>query len=140
MRDGDRTPAPAASIAPGGDLARGADALRSFRARVHAMLVAFEDGPAGPGKLAAHRLTRADLGAPNTPFPEADDLYAQYRRVHLGLVKLSRSLTEQIECLSIAVHGAEVGFDNLEEDQRRRFWSIRARTESLTEREGRADA
>ncbi len=145
MRDGDRTSAPDAPTAPGGDLggdlARGADALRRFRTHVHTLLATFEDGPAGPGGPAAHRLTRADLGAPGTSFPEADDLHAQYRRVHLGLVKLSRSLTEQIEYLSIAVHGAEIGFDDLEEDQRRRFWSIRSRTDrSRTEREGRADA
>jgi hypothetical protein len=100
------------------------------------MLAAFEDSPAGPGRLATPRLTRADLCAPGTPFPEADDLYAHYRRVHRGLVTLSRSLTEQIESLSIAVHGAEVGFDNLEETQRHRFWSIRSRTEE----ERRADA
>jgi hypothetical protein len=96
---------------------------------VHAILAAFEESDAGTAKAAAHTLSRAHFGAPGIPFPEADDLHAQYHRVHCGLVKLSRSLTEQIDCLSIAVHGAEIGFDNLEEDLRRRFWAVRARTE-----------
>ncbi|MFI0982009.1 hypothetical protein ACH4SP_34000 [Streptomyces sp. NPDC021093] len=111
------------------DLERGVGALKRFRSRVHAILAAFEDSAAGPRKVAAHTLTRAHFGAPGTAFPEADELHAQYRRVHTGLVKLSRSLTEQIDCLSIGVHGAEIGFDNLEEELRRRFWRIRSGTE-----------
>ncbi|MEU8889008.1 hypothetical protein [Streptomyces sp. NPDC048442] len=111
------------------DLERGVGALKRFRSRVHAILAAFEDSAAGPEKVAAHPLARAHFGAPGTTFPEADELHAQYRRVHTGLVKLSRSLTEQIDCLSIGVHGAEVGFDNVEEELRRRFWEIRSRTE-----------
>ncbi|MFJ6699324.1 hypothetical protein ACIQM4_25025 [Streptomyces sp. NPDC091272] len=118
-----------APAAGSSDLERGMSALRQLRARVHAILTAFEDGAAGQRKVAAHTLSRADLGAPGIPFPEADHLHAQYLRVHSGLVKLSRSLTEQIDCLSIAVHGAEIGFDNLEEDLRLRFWSVRSRTE-----------
>ncbi|MGW7417642.1 hypothetical protein [Streptomyces sp. NPDC054863] len=111
------------------DLARGVGALKQFRSRVHAILAAFQDSAAGPERVAVHTLTRAQFGAPGAPFPEADELHAQYRRVHTGLVKLSRSLTEQIDCLSIGVHGADVGFDNLEEELRRRFWEIRSRTE-----------
>ncbi|MFF0742091.1 hypothetical protein ACFYVL_17005 [Streptomyces sp. NPDC004111] len=113
----------------GSDLERGVGALKQFRARVQAILADFEDGDAGRRKVATHTLTRAHFGAPGIPFPEADDLHAQYRRVHTGLVKLSRNLSEQIEYLNIAVHGAEIGFDNLEEDLRRRFWAIRSRTE-----------
>ncbi|MBB6438439.1 hypothetical protein [Streptomyces candidus] len=127
---------PDAGGPPGGtgDLERGVGALKKFRSRVHAILATFEDGDAGTRKAATHTLSRAHFGAPGIPFPEADDLHAQYRRVHTGLVQLSRSLTEQIECLSIAVHGAEVGFDNLEEDLRRRFWAIRTRTEAARTR------
>ncbi|MFD3517908.1 hypothetical protein [Streptomyces sp. NPDC058657] len=111
----------------GSDLARGVGALKQFRARVHAILADFEDGDAGRRRVAAHTLDRAHFGARGIPFPEADDLHAQYRRVHTGLLKLSRGLSEQIEYLDIAVHGAEIGFDNLEEDTRRRFWAIRTR-------------
>lgn len=112
-----------------GDLAYGAGALQQFRSRVHTMLAAFENSEAAPGKVAAHTVTRAHLSALGTPFPEADELHAHYRHVHTGLVNLSRTLTEQIDSLSIAVHGADVGFANLEEELRRRFWTIRSRTE-----------
>ncbi|MFI5805545.1 hypothetical protein [Streptomyces sp. NPDC051561] len=112
------------------DLERGVGALKQFRARVHAMLAEFENSDAGSRKVASHTLSRAHFAAPGIPFPEADDLHTQYRRVHKGLIDLSRSLSEQIECLDIAVHGAQIGFDNLEEDLRRRFWAIRSESPS----------
>lgn len=110
-----------------GDLERGVEALRNFQKRVNALLTELEGGEAGKAKVAAQTVSRASLSGSNTCFGEADGLYTQYNRVHQALVSLSRTLGDQIECLKIGVHAAEVGFDNVEEDVRRRFAQIQAR-------------
>lgn len=109
------------------DLERGVQALKNFQTRVNALLAEFEGGEAGKTKVAAQTVSRGSLSGSNTPFAEADGLYAQYNRVHQALVSLSRTLGDQIECLSIGVYAAEVGSDNVEEDVRRRFAEIQAR-------------
>ncbi|MEN8656021.1 hypothetical protein ABCR94_37005 [Streptomyces sp. 21So2-11] len=123
----------------GSDLERGVGALKRFQTRVNGLLKDFEGGAGGSTKVAAQRISRASLSGGNASFTEADGLFSQYNRVHKELVTLSRSLGDQIELLSIAVHGAEVGFDNLEEDLRQRFHSILARLdqEQETQREQR---
>ncbi|WP_432076267.1 hypothetical protein [Streptomyces wuyuanensis] len=109
------------------DLERGVGALKRFQERVNALLADLEEGEAGKSKLATQTVPRSSFSAPGSGFLEADGLYAQYNRVHTEIVKLSKSLGEQIEMLSIAVRGAEVGFDNLEEGLRQRFHSIQTR-------------
>ncbi|AWK11477.1 hypothetical protein AB0I99_11125 [Streptomyces spongiicola] len=109
------------------DLERGAGALKRFQERVNALLAEFEEGEAGRSKLATQAVPRSSFSAPGAGFLEADGLHAQYDRVHSEIVRLSRSLGDQIEMLSIAVRGAEIGFDNLEENLRQRFHSIQTR-------------
>ncbi|MGW1837627.1 hypothetical protein [Streptomyces sp. BBFR2] len=83
--------------------------------------------------MAAQRIARTSLSGSNAPFAEADGFHRQYSRVHEQLVSLSRSLGEQITMLRIAVRGTEIGFENLEEEQRVRFHAISDRL--VTERE-----
>ncbi|WP_434597287.1 hypothetical protein [Streptomyces sp. A5-4] len=119
----------------GSDLERGVGALKRFQTRVNGLLKDFEGGAGGSTKVAAQRISRASLSGGNAPFTEADGLFGQYNRVHEELVTLSKSLGDQIELLSIAVHGAEVGFDNLEEDLRRRFHTIQGRLDREQEKQ-----
>ncbi|MDJ0460984.1 hypothetical protein [Streptomyces sp. H27-C3] len=119
----------------GSDLERGVGALKRFQTRVNGLLKDFEGGAGGSANVAAQRISRGSLSGGNAPFTEADGLFSQYNRVHEELVTLSKSLGDQIELLSIAVHGAEVGFDNLEEDLRRRFHSIQARLDQEHDRQ-----
>ncbi|MGW3624822.1 hypothetical protein [Streptomyces sp. NPDC000880] len=111
----------------GGDLGRGVDALKKFQGQIKALLADLEGGEAGKAKVAAQAVSRTSFSGGNTEFGEAEGFYLQYNRVHKALVSLSKSLGDQIEMLSIAVHGADVGFNNLEEEQRRRFYSIQTR-------------
>ncbi|MEV6316478.1 hypothetical protein [Streptomyces sp. NPDC051776] len=123
----------------GSDLERGVGALKRFQKHVNGLLKEFEHGPGGSTKVDAQRVTRAAFSGSNVPFAEADGFFTQYNRVHSELVRLSRFLGDQIEMLSIAVHGAEVGFDNLEEEQRRRFHSIQARLDRDQEQREREE-
>jgi hypothetical protein len=111
----------------GSDLERGIGALKNFQTRVNKLLAELEGGAAGNTKVAAQTVARTSLSGGSAAFAEADGLYAQYNRVHQELVSLSRVLGDQIETLSIGVHAAEVGFDNVEEDVRRRYAAIQAR-------------
>ncbi|MFI6062692.1 hypothetical protein [Streptomyces sp. NPDC051286] len=110
-----------------GDLRRGVGALEKFRGRVDTLLAELEGSPAGKSKIAAQTVSRAALSGQNACFAEADGLYTQYNRVHEALVSLSKSLGDQIEYLSLGVHAAAVGFDNVDDDVRRRFYEIQVR-------------
>ncbi|MEW1611218.1 MULTISPECIES: hypothetical protein [unclassified Streptomyces] len=110
-----------------GDLRRGVGALETFKKRVDALLTDLEGSAAGKSKVAAQTVSRASLSGPNARFAEADGLYTQYNRVHESLVSLSRSLGDQIEYLSLGVHAAAVGFDNVDDETRRRFHEIQTR-------------
>ncbi|CAM5607302.1 MULTISPECIES: hypothetical protein [Streptomyces] len=110
-----------------GDLRRGVGALETFKKRVDALLADLEGSAAGKSKVAAQKVSRASLSGPNARFAEADGLYTQYNRVHESLISLSKSLGDQIEYLSLGVHAAAVGFDNVDDETRRRFHEIQTR-------------
>ncbi|MER6104405.1 hypothetical protein ABT115_19275 [Streptomyces sp. NPDC001832] len=117
-----------------GDLQRGVGALEQFQKRVNALLAEFEGSAAGKSNIAAQTVSRASLSGQNACFAEADGLYTQYNRVHESLVTLSKSLGDQIEYLSLGVHAAAVGFDNVEDDVRRRFYEIQVRLDAEREK------
>ncbi|MEV3894357.1 hypothetical protein [Streptomyces anulatus] len=122
-----------------GDLRRGVGALETFKKRVDALLTDFEGSAASKTKVADQKVSRASLSGPNARFAEADGLYTQYNRVHSSLVSLSRSLGDQIEYLSLGVHAAAVGFDNVEDDIRRRFYEIQARMDAEREKHAKSE-
>ncbi|MFF5017253.1 hypothetical protein [Streptomyces sp. NPDC001165] len=101
------------------------DALKKFVGQVDAVLRDLEESPGNSTKVGAQTIRSTSLTSGTASvFPEAHGLYNQYHRVHQKLTDLSKSLHLQIEATGIAVQGAQIGFDNLEEEQRRRFWEI----------------
>lgn len=123
-----------------GDLRRGVGALETFKKRVDALLADLAGSAAGKSKVAAQTVSRASLSGPNARFAEADGLYTQYNRVHESLVSLSRSLGDQIEYLSLGVHAAAVGFDNVDDETRRRFHEIQTRMDREREKAAKPEA
>ncbi|MFF7205921.1 hypothetical protein [Streptomyces sp. NPDC008141] len=115
------------SASGGSDLARGVGALKTFQKQINALLADFESGAAGKSKVAAQEVSRGSFSGTNMAFAEADGFFTQYNRVHSALTSLSRSLSDQIELMSIGVHAADVGYNNVEEDLRARFHTIQAR-------------
>ncbi|MBT2896217.1 hypothetical protein [Streptomyces sp. McG3] len=122
-----------------GDIRRGVGALEKFKSRVDALLADFEGSAASKTKVADQKVSRASLSGPNARFAEADGLYTQYNRVHSSLVSLSKSLGDQIEYLSLGVHAAAVGFDNVEDDIRRRFYAIQTRMDAEREKHAKSE-
>ncbi|KPC83780.1 MULTISPECIES: hypothetical protein [Streptomyces] len=117
-----------------GDLRKGVGALEKFQKSVNALLADLESSAAGKSKVAAQSVSRTAFSGQNTCFAEADGLFTQYNRVHESLVTLSRSLGDQIEYLNLGVHAAAVGFDNVDDDTRRRFHEIQTRLYKEQER------
>ncbi|MFC7932046.1 hypothetical protein ACPCAE_11605 [Streptomyces cinereoruber] len=111
------------------DLERGVGALKKFRDRVDGIITDLASGPGGAARLSARQVTRESLGV-GLPFAEADEFFNEYDRVQKALVALSKSLGGQIELLQIGVHAADVGYNNVEDDQRRRFYEIRTNLET----------
>ncbi|MEU1281945.1 hypothetical protein [Streptomyces sp. NPDC005805] len=108
------------------DLSKGVDALIKFRGEVDKALADLESSAGGKAKVAAERVSRGSFGT-GMPFAEADGFFTEYARVHQALVGLSKSLGDQIELLTIGVHAADVGYNNIDEEKRRRFHEIQAR-------------
>lgn len=109
-----------------GDLQTGVGALKKFRDKVDGVIKDLETGAGGASQLGQNRVTRSSFGT-GIAFAEADGFFTAYEQVHSSLVALSKSLSGQIELLQIGVHAADVGYGNVEEDQRRRFYEIRSR-------------
>lgn len=114
------------------DLERGVGALKKFQSQINALLSEFEGGAAGKGEIAAQSVPRSSFSGPGK-FDEAEGFSKQYDRVHTSLISLSKSLGDQIELLSIGVHAADVGYNNVEDDLRRRFHTIQTRLDEQRE-------
>lgn len=115
------------------------EALTTFKKRVDGVLSNFEGSPGSATKVGAHTISQASFCGKGD-FGEAKGLHTQYERVHERLTTLSKSLGLQIEALRIAVHGADVGFDNLEEELRHRFWEIQTQVRHEQEQAQREKA
>ncbi|MFH8445881.1 hypothetical protein ACH4D3_32280 [Streptomyces sp. NPDC018026] len=108
------------------------EALSTFVKRVDGALRNLEGSAGDPTRIGAQRIKPSSLNSGSTAaFPEAHALYLQYNRVHEELTSLSKTLHLQIEAIGIAVRGAHVGFDNLEEEQRRRFAQIQTEIKQI---------
>ncbi|MEU9335421.1 hypothetical protein AB0D49_19955 [Streptomyces sp. NPDC048290] len=107
--------------------------------RVDGVLSDLEASAGDPAKVRAQTIRQTSLsqGAGGV-FVEADALYSQYNIVHEQLTNLSRTLHLQIEAIGIAVKGASIGFEALEEEQRRRYWQIRIQLEQADGTAGKA--
>ncbi|WP_341869028.1 hypothetical protein [Streptomyces diastatochromogenes] len=100
------------------------DALKKFVSRVDGVLQTLEKSAGNPTRVGEQSIRQGSLSSGAGAFHEADALYGTFNAVHEKLTTLSRTLHLQIEAMGIAVLGAKGTFDNLEEEQRRRFYEI----------------
>ncbi|MEU2553348.1 MULTISPECIES: hypothetical protein [unclassified Streptomyces] len=107
------------------------DALKKFVSRVDAVLKDLEGSAGNPARVGQQAIRKGSLSSAAGAFHEADALYGTFNAVHERLTTLSRTLHLQIEAIGIAVLGAKGTFDNLEEEQRRRFWEIQVEIRQL---------
>ena len=121
-------PAPSTTDSGGGsgnggskDLDVDASELIKFKNKVDGLLTKLEKSPAGPKSVAGGKVLAGDLG---TGFSEVTDLYGTYQSVHRELKNLSKGLAGQIEALGIAIDGSRKGYENIDDDIKRRMQRI----------------
>ncbi|MEC4017137.1 hypothetical protein [Streptomyces sp. H27-D2] len=102
------------------------ETLKKFKGRVDGLLTKLDGSHAAPTRIAEERLTAAHLG---TGFGEATTLHSTYEHVHGELETFSRLLSDQIEAMGTAVHGARVGYENVDYEHRDRMWAIQTAAE-----------
>jgi hypothetical protein len=112
------------------DLRRGAGALKTFKKRVDGILDKLDGSPGSAKHIARQEISHSSLKGAGEFF-EADFFYARYTDVHENLKRLSRTLGLQIEAMGIAVYAADIGYDNLEDDLRRRFYALQSQISKL---------
>jgi hypothetical protein len=125
-----------ASASRAANLEASGDALKKFVTQVDAVLRDLEGSAGNPGRVKAQSIRQGSLRSGGAGFSEADALYGTFSAVHEKLTTLSKTLHLQIEAIGIAVLGAKGTFDNLEEEQRRRFWEIQTEIQVLQDTPG----
>ncbi|MFJ5034608.1 hypothetical protein ACIQB5_42670 [Streptomyces sp. NPDC088560] len=108
-----------------------ADALTQFVKTVDGVLKDLEGSAGNPTRVGDQTIRHTSLRSGSAGFHEADALYGTFNEVHQALTNLSKTLHLQIEAIGIAVQGANGTFNDLEEEQRRRFYEIQAEIRDL---------
>ncbi|MFC1410152.1 hypothetical protein ACEZCY_12875 [Streptacidiphilus sp. N1-12] len=95
------------------------------------LLESLDGSPAAPNQIAHQTLEAQHLGTEvNGAFSEITDLSTTYQTVHEQLQSLSKTLSDQINAMSITVQVSQVGYQHVEADQVDALWAIQTRTQA----------
>ncbi|MFJ8827210.1 hypothetical protein ACIREE_36265 [Streptomyces sp. NPDC102467] len=111
-----------------GDIVTELESFTKFQQRVDQLVKDLKGSPADSKKLGNEPLARAQFGGGEGAFKEASGLYTSYQTVITDLENLSKLLSDSIEGMGIAVMISHQGYENLDEDVKRRVQRIRAET------------
>ncbi|MFJ6851297.1 hypothetical protein ACIQM3_12265 [Streptomyces sp. NPDC091271] len=98
--------------------------FKKFRSRIDEILVALKESPADAAQLGQDTVKRAQFGGGDNHWAEAASLFVSYQTVITELETLSKTLSDCIEGMSIAVLASHNGYENLDIDIRRRMLAI----------------
>ncbi|WP_406381793.1 hypothetical protein [Streptomyces sp. NBC_01618] len=107
-----------------GELVTELSSFTKFRDRIDELLRDLKASPAGPKKLGEDPMSRSQLGGGDNQWAEAASLFMSYQTVITELESLSKLLADSMEGMSIAVLASHNGYENLDEDIRRRMLAI----------------
>ncbi|MEU3476618.1 hypothetical protein ACI2LO_03330 [Streptomyces sp. NPDC033754] len=105
-----------------------ADSMELFRKQVDGLIDQLQGSYAAPGKLKADPLTRAQFGGGGPAWGEAEGAFAAYDGTLSRLVELSSLLHDCLEGLGIAVVASKNGFEEMDDDIKRKMINIHQRT------------
>ncbi|MEU0129294.1 MULTISPECIES: hypothetical protein [unclassified Streptomyces] len=106
------------------ELATELTSFTKFRNRIDEILVDLKKSPAGATQLGEDPMKRTQFGGGDNQWAEAASLFMSYQTVITQLETLSKSLSDSIEGMSIAVLASHNGYENLDIDIRRRMLAI----------------
>jgi len=116
------------------DLATELNTLTTFRDRVDSLLTSLTASPASSTSMSRQQFDMNSLGTTvftgdgKMGFDEVIDLFSTYTTVQEQLQKLSQTLTDQINAMSITVQISQVGYNNVEASQVDTLWKIQQQT------------
>lgn len=105
-----------------------ADSMETFRKQVEGLIEDLQGSQAGTGKLTADPVTRTQFGGGGAAWGEAQSAYAAYDGTLSRLVELSGLLNDCLEGLGIAVVASKNGFEEMDDDIKRKMIGIHQRT------------
>ncbi|MCQ4210995.1 MULTISPECIES: hypothetical protein [Streptomyces] len=111
-----------------GDVVTELESFTKFQQRVDQLIKDLRESPAGPKKVGHEPLGRTKFGGGHKGWHEADSMFTQYDTVIADLENLSSLLSDSIEAMGIAVLASHKGYDNVDDDVRRRLAAINAET------------
>ncbi|MFC1402378.1 MULTISPECIES: hypothetical protein [Streptacidiphilus] len=116
------------------DLTTELSTLTTFRDRVDSLLTSLTASPASSTSMGRQQFDMNSLGTTvftgdgKMGFDEVIDLFSTYSTVQEQLQKLSQTLTDQINAMSITVQISQVGYNNVEASQVDTLWTIQQQT------------
>ncbi|MEU1860717.1 hypothetical protein [Streptomyces gardneri] len=106
-----------------------ADSMETFRKQIEGLIEDLQGSHAEPGKLKAENpVTRTQFGGGGAAWGEAQGAYAAYDGTLSRLVELSGLLNDCLEGLGIAVVASKNGFEEMDDDIKRKMINIHQRT------------
>ncbi|MFI9290096.1 hypothetical protein H4W23_15660 [Streptomyces gardneri] len=106
-----------------------ADSMETFRKQVEGLIDQLQGSHAGAGKLKAENpVTRTQFGGGGAAWGEAESAFAAYDGTLSRLVELSGLLHDCLEGLGIAVVASKNGFEEMDDDIKRKMINIHQRT------------
>ncbi|WP_052499113.1 hypothetical protein [Streptomyces vietnamensis] len=105
-----------------------ADSMQKFKQGVEDLITQLKGSDASAGKLKADPVSRTQFGGGGAAWSEAQSAYTAYDEVLGKLVQLSGLLNDCLEGLGIAVVASKNGFEEMDDDIKRKMIQIHQRT------------
>ncbi|MEV4425158.1 hypothetical protein ACN9M0_13265 [Streptomyces sp. R-07] len=106
-----------------------AESMTQFKTRIDGLIDTLTASEAGKGKVESDPVTRNQFGGGGAAWGEAHGVYDSYNSVIEQLKSLSGLLQDCLEGLGIAVVASKDGFEQMDEDTKRKMINIHQRTE-----------
>ncbi|MEU9014136.1 hypothetical protein AB0D12_31085 [Streptomyces sp. NPDC048479] len=101
-----------------------AETLTTFRKKADDILTKLLGSQASPKQLADEKMVREELGGGQGAFIEAQELFGAYESVVTQLKQLSKMLSDSVDGLSIAVQASQSGYEEMDDDVKRRMRAL----------------
>ncbi|MQY16176.1 hypothetical protein SRB5_63720 [Streptomyces sp. RB5] len=99
------------------------ESMGDFRKQVQSALDTLRNSKGAPQVVADQTVEQHALHS-GSSFAEAEGLTAHYTAVQQTLTQMADLVDRLLDALEIAMRGAESGYQNLDEDERRRFHTV----------------
>ncbi|MFF7779246.1 hypothetical protein ACFZCG_33080 [Streptomyces tanashiensis] len=105
------------------------ESMSEFKTSIDGLIEMLTSSEADKGKMKSDPVTRTKFGGGGAAWGEATSVYDSYNTVLKQLTELSGLLQDCLEGLGIAVVASKDGFEQMDDDVKRKMINIHQRTE-----------